>query len=246
MSQLQKFGTYTADAAAKARKEESSSSWLKLSPGTNIIRLLPPLVGMIEPWVTIYQHFIKLPGEGNRLVFNCPRRMNNERCPSCEKGDRLRATGRPADEKAAREWFPSQRNIAFAIDREDPEKGIQILGFGATIKNRLRHFREKLKKDITSFDKGFDIVIERMGQGLNTEYQVDLGEQCPILDNMTQLEEWAADLPDLQDFAKVLPYETIIEKFAAANGVEPPAGPKQVGGTVQDDDNELDDSETPY
>lgn len=247
MSQLEKFGSYTKEAAAKARQEESSAGWLKMKSGTNVIRILPPMVGMTEPWVTIYQHFIKVPG-GGQVVFNCPRRMENKRCPACEKGDRLKATGNPADEKAARDFWASQRNIAFAIDRDDPDAGIQLFPFGATIKTRLRHFREKLGKDYTDFENGFDIVIERMGQGLSTEYQTDLGEQCPIIGDMSKLEAWANDLPDLKSFTKVLDYDTIVEKFATAGGAPPPTQHKSVGpsSSVQDDENEIDDGSDPY
>jgi len=217
MSQLQKFTSYTKEAAAKARGEESGAGWLKLKPGTNIVRLLPPMVGMPEPWVTIFQHFIKAPGN-TQVVFNCPRRMENLRCPACEKADKLKATGNPADEKLSKEFWASQRNIAFAIDRDEMDKGVQMFAFGSTIKTRLRHFREKLGKDYTDFENGYDIVIERIGQGISTEYQTDLGEQGPITHDMKKLEGWVADLPDLKSFAKVLDYDTIVEKFAAVSG----------------------------
>lgn len=248
MSQLEQFGSYTKEAASKARAEESTAGWMKLKQGTNIVRILPPVKGNPEPWVTIYQHFIKIPG-AKQVVFNCPRRMENKRCPACEKGDRLKATGNPADEKAARDFWASQRLIAFAIDRDEMDKGIQLFPFGATIKNRLRHFREKLGKDFTDLNNGFDIVIERMGQGLSTEYQTDLGEQCPVVGDMSKLEAWAQELPDLNSFAKVLDYQTIVEKFATAGGV---AGgsqqslPSSSSGSVQDDENEVDDGGDPY
>jgi len=221
MSQLEKFTTYTPEAARKARSEEQGAGWLKLKPGTNIVRLLPPMVGMDEPWITIHQHFIKAPG-GSQIVFNCPRRMENKRCPACEKADKLKASGNPADEKLSKEFWAAQRNIAFAIDRDEMDKGVQMFAFGATIKTRLRHFREKLNKNYTDFRNGFDIVIERVGQGLSTEYQADLGEQCPITQDMKKLEEWVADLPDLKSFAKVLDYDAIVEKFAAVSGAAAP------------------------
>jgi len=187
-----------------------------------------------------------VPG-GSQVVFNCPRRMENGRCPACEKADRLKGSGNPADEQLAKEFWPGQRNLCFAVNRDDPEAGIQILAFGATIKNRLRHFREKLGKNFTAFDDGFDIVIERMGQGLKTEYQTDLGEQCPIVGDMAKLEEWVKDLPDLNDFAKVLDYQTILEKFSTAGAPVAAARPAvAAAATVQDDENDVDDGADPY
>ena len=37
--------------------------------------MLPPLVGMVEPWITIYQHFIKVPGG----KFQANNRMYSEK-----------------------------------------------------------------------------------------------------------------------------------------------------------------------
>jgi hypothetical protein len=243
MSQLEQFGSYTKAAAAKARSEEANAAWLKMQPGTNVVRLLPPLVGMDEPWITIYQHFLKIGGK--TVVFNCPRRMENKRCPACEKGDRLKATGNPADEKAAKDYWAGQRNIAFAFNRDDMDSGVQMFPFGKKIKDRLRHFREKLGKDYTDFETGFDIVVERSGTGLNTDYQTDLGEQCSIVADMSQLEKWVKDLPDLKSFAKVLPYDTIVEKFAGST--PPPATTSRpaIAG-VQDGAGEVDDGSDPY
>ena len=247
-SQLSKFGSYSKEDAAKGRQEESSTGWLKLKSGTNIIRIMPPLVGMSEPWVTIFQHFIKVPG-GSQVVFNCPRRMENERCPACEKADRLKASGKASDEAAAKELYASARNIAFAIDREDPDSGIQLMPFGTTVKKRLRHFREKLGKDFTSVEDGIDIVIERMGEGMNTEYQCDLGEQGPVHTDMAQFAKWAEELPDLKDFAKVLPYSTIVEKFAQAGlgGKAAGAQPRlQASSSVEDDQGDVDGGTDPF
>jgi len=248
MSQLEKFGSYSKEDAAKGRQEDSTTGWLKLKPGTNIIRMMPPLVGMTEPWVTIYQHFVKVPG-GKQVVFNCPRRTENKRCPACEKADRLKATGNPADEEAARQYYAGARNISFAINREDQDSGIQLMPFGTTVKKRLRHFREKLGKDFTNLENGFDLVIERMGEGLKTEYQCDLGEQGPVLGDMDKFAGWVEELPELSSFTKVLPYDTILEKFATAGGGGVPSNRQLSGGSsssVQDDENDIDSGSDPY
>lgn len=216
MTQLSKFGSFTKEAAKAEASAGQSQEWLKLNTGTNVVRILPPLAGKTSPWVTIYQHFIKVPG-AKAVVFNCPRRMANMRCPACEKADRLRATGNPADERASKEFNPSMRTISFGLDRENPEKGIQMFAFGAMIKKRLIHFREKLDKDFTHPTEGFDLVIDRTGQGLDTEYQTDLGTQGPITNNEAQLDQWLDGLPDLDSFSTVLSYEQIVAKFSATN-----------------------------
>lgn len=246
-SHLNQFTEYTEENAAKGRAEDANAGWMKTQPGTNVVRILPPLKGMTEPWITIYQHFIKVPG-GSQVVFNCPRRMANQACPACEKADRLKAAGDAASEKSAQDYWPAQRNIAFAIDRDDPEKGAQLFPFGATIKKRLRHFREKLKNNYTDFKTGSDIVIEKSGQGMKTEYQCDLGGQCAITDSKKQLEEWVSDLPNLNDFAKVMDYDAIMQKFSATAGEGAPPQQRQVGGStktssIDDDAGSVDDED---
>lgn len=246
MSQLERFAKYTKESAAKARVEDNNAGWLKLNPGTNVIRLLPPLVGMAEPWVSFVQHFIKGAGD-SKIVFNCPRKMGNGRCPACEKVDRLKATGNPADEKIAKGFYASNRNVGFALSRDTPDLGVQIFGFGSTVKKRLRHFREKLNIDFTDLMSGRDLVIEKMGDGMDIEYQVDLGEAGPVFHDMKKFEAMLDALPDLNDFTKVLSYDTILEKFAGITGggappsntraIAAPATSRRSASTnVQDDD----------
>lgn len=236
MSQIsKKFTSYTKEAATRGRKDEATTTWLKINPGTNIYRFLPPLVGFDEPWVTFHQHFLKLDGQEKPLVVNCPRRMNNDRCPICEYGDKLKATGRPSDEQKAKQFWASARNAAFVIDRDDPEKGIQILGFGVTIKDRLRYFREKRNKDITHLVDGYDVIVERTGTGFDTKYQVDLGDPGPTIEDLSKLDEMAEGLMDLNDLAVVLPYEVIRERFMSAMGMGAPApAARSIASGVQD------------
>ncbi len=148
--------------------------------------------------------------------------------------DAMRA-GDAASEKMAKEFWSSQRNIAFAVNRDDPEAGVQMFPFGTTIKKRLRHFVLKLGKNYTDFKEGFDIVIERTGQGLDTEYQSDLGEQCAITDSKKQLEQWVSELPDLHSFAKVLSYDEIMQKFSAVSGQPSPARKAVASATIDAD-----------
>ena len=146
------------------------------------------------------------------------------------------------DERASKEFNPSMRNIGFAIDRENPEKGIQMFAFGAMIKKRLIHFREKLDKDFTHPAEGFDLVIDRTGQGLDTEHQTDLGSQGPITNNDAQLDQWLEGLPDLDTFAKVLTYDEIVAKFSASGAapqVEQRPQPQAIDTTAVSDDDDL-------
>jgi hypothetical protein len=235
MSQLSNFGSYSKEAAAKAKAAESSADWLKLKSGTNIIRLLPPWGDNLEPWVTTYQHFIKDPGGGKPTVFNCPKRAGVGDCPSCAMGERLNGIDE-ASKKAAAPYWPSQRNFAFAIDRSNPAAGIQVFGFGATIKKRLRFFAQEKGKDFTNFENGYDIEIIKTGEMLSTEYNVDLGDKCPVIPEMEDLEGMLTGLVDLNGFTKILDFDALVEKFRGAAGASHAAAAAITSGgsNVQD------------
>lgn len=220
MSQI--FTEYTEDAATKGRQSESKTEWLKTEQGENFFRIMPPLQGMSEPWVTVFQHFHKLPN-GKIFVFNCPQRMLNKPCPTCMKKSKLEGATDAASIKEMENCKVSSRNIAFAIDRDNPEAGIRAFGFGATIKDRLRYFRDKLKKDFTNLQTGFDVVIDKTGEGLGTKYQVDTGAQGPVVESgsMKAFNRWAEDLPDLRDFQKVLEFDEIVNKASHLLGATP-------------------------
>lgn len=244
MSQI--FTDYTADAATKGRQSESKTEWLKPELGENLFRILPPLKGMAEPWVTVHQHFHKT--NGKIFVFNCPTRMANQRCPTCEQKTRLEKAGDTASLKKAEECKVSTRNFAFAIDRENPDAGIRVFGFGATIKERFRNFRDKQKKDFTDLKEGFDVLIDKSGEGLNTKYQVDTASQCPVVEegSMKAFNKWAGELPSLTDFMKVMEFDDIVNKAALVLGVTPPQQANQLAAaaeTVEDDIGDVDSDE---
>jgi hypothetical protein len=73
MSNLQKYGGYSEEAA-KAEQEElekGGGDFMKLEVGKNVIRILPPPIGHTTPFIVVHQHFIKLPGMDSPASFNC-------------------------------------------------------------------------------------------------------------------------------------------------------------------------------
>lgn len=209
------FGTFTKDDAVKTREGMSSGAdWIKYDKNVTVVtRFLPPLQGEALPWELIYQHFIKIPG-GKTLTFNCPRKMKNERCPACEKADKLDATGNTNDEVLAKEFRPGFRAIARAFDRDRMDAGVRPVGISSTVMKRLNHFREKLNKDFVNPNTGSDIAIEYLGQA--PWYQVDLLDPSPLASTpqgLADIVQQMRNLP-LKPFAKVLSYEDIVAKFS--------------------------------
>lgn len=216
------FGGFSKDAAQEeAAKVDTKKNYLdKLPVGTTVLRLMPPSIGRDRPWVTVHQHFVRLPGVEKPLVFNCPLKMLNQPCPACERAAQLGQSPNPQDQKMAKEWSPQFRAFANVIDRKNPEKGPQLWGFGLMIFKRLTYFRENedfYGKDYTDPFSGRDIVVQRTGTNMDTRYQVDLAQKdAALAKSEEQMIEWAKLMADLDEVAKVLTWAEITERAKKA------------------------------
>jgi len=112
------WGVEQAEADLAKSQAEGAGDYLKLPLGTSVLRFLPPASGRSSPFVSVKQHFIEIPGGGQQkgVGFVCPRAHGGERCPACEKADRLKATGNKADYEAAKKLYPKTRHFANAIE----------------------------------------------------------------------------------------------------------------------------------
>ena len=182
-------------------------------------------MGVNTPFKPVYQHYFKSPMSGDTLSFTCPRMMAKQKCPLCMKAAEFSKSRSKADKDAAREFMPRRRIMANIIDRQDPEAGPKIIGFGKTIQESLVAIRsdEDAGGDYTHPTSGFDIVIERKGAGLNTKYSVIPARQDSPMGNM----EWIAMQHDLEQFGAVESYEDLVAKLREATGGSTAAEPSQ-------------------
>jgi hypothetical protein len=259
MSNLAKYGSYDSAAAQKEKDEMAGSgnSFMKLSVGKNVVRIMPPPPGANSPFKIIFQHYINIAGQTIPVVFTCPRMMERSRCKACERGDALRKSGNKADRDAARDWFPSRRVFCNVIDRNDEEAGPKILAFGRQIHEDLIGVRED-NGDFCHPITGFDVVIARVGTGKNdTKYSVRASrETTKLADTEKAIDGWLEGANDLDQFARVLSDEEMEDKMAgrmpsggggAEKQISKGAGserkPKSTTRNVQDDaiDGEVDD-----
>lgn len=194
MSNLAKYQSFDMEAAAEEQKalDEAGGDFIKTQDGKNSYRFLPTPIewGLKSPFVKVYQHFLDAPG-GKKIVFNCPRIMDKRPCAACAKSDKLRATGNPRDRDEAYKYQAKLRVFANVIDRANPDKGPGILGFGKTILQELVRIRSDADDggDYTNpGEDGFDIIIHRKGQDLQTEYTVKPSRSNSALGNMDWLE----------------------------------------------------------
>lgn len=210
--QIQKWGSYDLDAAKTEEEklgENSGGQFFNFVAGKNRIRFLPPPVGKRTPFLLVQQHYIEV--QGGAASFNCPRLMANERCPGCEKADRLKASGNAADFEEAKKYFPKLRVYANIIDRAHPELGPQVVAYGKMIHEKLVKLRtdEDAGGDFTHPETGFDMVVEKTGEKKSTKYEVRPARHSSPLGDF----EWIETQHDLSRHANVPSIDEIREKF---------------------------------
>jgi hypothetical protein len=227
---LAQYGSYEMDAAEDEKKvldQEGGGDFAKIVPGRNVFRILPPMLGERTPFVVVYQHYINVPGAKGPVVFVCPRLTAKQRCPACEKADKLRRSGNPADMDYAYQMNARRRVFCNVINRKEPERGVQVLGFGKSIHEQLNALRRDPDAggDFTHPETGFDVVIERTGSGKNdTEYQVFAARRSSALGDLSLLEQRV----DLTRYSAVKSVDEIMELLSGvASGTTGGRVPRQ-------------------
>lgn len=193
-----KYNDYEMEVAQGELEESEASggaNFLKVKPGKNYLRILPPVAGARSPFRVTYQHYINMPGvNGKSKSVICARLEAKKRCLVCEKVDELRQSQAQADQRAASDLFARRRVFANVIDRNDEEHGPKIWAFGKTVHEQLLALRtdEKGGGNYAHPEDGFDIIVERKGTGKNdTEYTVR-GDRnsSPLGPSEEVMQEW--------------------------------------------------------
>jgi hypothetical protein len=222
MANLQKYSDWSMDEAEEAEKEleklGSNADFLKFDKGKNVLRFLPGKVGE-KPFVLVQQHFIEIPGSTSPIVFACPRIHAKRACPACEQADKLRASGNPADYDRAGKLIPRLRVFANVISRKDPEKGPVVAAFGKQVYEQLIALRKNEDAGGNFTDpgpNGFDVIVEKSGEGLKTEYKVWPQRKTSPLGN----DEWLDVMHDLKRYARVASPEEL-NRMLGSQGASP-------------------------
>ena len=245
MGNLVKYGSYTEEAAAHEKElldKQGGGSFFNPEQGDNVIRFVPPPVGRNTPYAMVHQHFIKIPGAQSPASFNCPRMMAQRACPACQMADKLYKSGNPVDKENSKEYKAKLRVYAPIIDRQHPEKGVQIYAFGKQVHDQLITIRND--GDYTHPIEGYDIVVNRTGKGKDTSYQVRAARKnSQLADTADQMNEWIELQPDVTKYSKVPSDDDIRSALNMPSGSgSTPGGVgsttmtrRQVSRTAQDD-----------
>lgn len=184
MSNIQQYPGFSEEAADQDIAEAnamSGSIYMDLEQGENVIRFLPIAPGMKSPYRKTSMHYIEIPGHDRKFVFACPRVELRQPCLACAKERELARSPAPADREAASQVGSNLRVLANVRNRKVPDAPPMVLGFGKMILNALTAIRKskRLGGDFTNpGPDGFDIIINKTGEGLGTRYTVS-GDRTP-------------------------------------------------------------------
>jgi hypothetical protein len=194
---------------AKAEAERRKAKFWKLKEGRNVVRILPPWEGADEFYKPYGQHF-KIGLEGKTIVY-CPNDTLGLPCPVC---DGIKAMWKGADaagdeelKKRLKDISSTPRFMVNLIDRKEPEKGIQQ---GDIPKSVMESIWNKMVDpdagvgDITDPKAGYDVIIVRRGEGINTKYDVSIATKPSVVDPGV-----LEGIVDLDALIKVESYENL-------------------------------------
>jgi hypothetical protein len=198
---------------------------LQVADGDNVIRLIPPTWDDADHYgLDIYVHYEIGPDKGTYLCLN---KMKGEKCPICEERVRAQKDG---DDEYAKKLEPKKRVLVYAIDRNKEKEGLKVWAMPWMLdRDIVKVSVDKRSGEVMMIDhpeEGYDVMFEKHGKGMRTEYiGVSIDRRPSPLSNDKAL-DLAQETP-LPDLLKFYPYEHIASIF---DGGSAPASDSRSSG----------------
>jgi hypothetical protein len=190
-----------------------NSQFYQWKDGRNVVRILPGTNGR-QPFLQFWKHFVKGAENGKAWGGACPLKMAKQPCPVCKVAGKL-SRGTEADRELANDMTARGRVIANLLDRSAPDMGPQVAEFGPAIYNQVKDIMKNLGEDPTHPTEGFDLIVEKSGKGLRTEYKVTpVRKNSALHDDARQMNDWLQSAADLGMYAVVQAEHEIAGKLA--------------------------------
>jgi hypothetical protein len=249
-----------------------AKGFLRLSDGRNIIRILPAVGEMEFFFQEVGKH--NLPPDGKKS-FYCPKFTSggNLECPICDYVDELYKSGDKVNKELASKLRVRRMFWMNAVDRGNAKAGPQVYTPGVTVFGTIASLiGDPDYGDIFDPTDGTDLIIEKSGKELDTEYQVKPKRtSTPLSDDEDEMKKWLKDAKDLSfvevsddpeedaELSKghavfVLPYERLEKEFSSVadsdededeDEDDEPRPAKRKAVSKRKDEDEDDEEETP-
>lgn len=196
------FGNFANEEKSVRQTSTSNADYVKLETGENRLRILPGSFGELgRPFVEYDRHYLN----GKYYSYAGDKSLN----PIEQKGwsifNDLKAEGKEKTDlgkKMFKKFLPQIVCTANVINRADAVPVPKKL----TISRALMQKIAKVAKDagdITDPVEGRDVIIERTGTGLHTEYDVRVAiEPSPLSDDKEMSETLLGQIEDLDDWLR--------------------------------------------
>lgn len=164
--------------------------------GKSTIRILPPTKDMEFFFSSVGRHFFP-----NRKYAMCPKFCTDGElpCPICEITDQL-YKGTKADRELAKELARKKSFWMNVVVRDkNGDHGPYIWSPGPMAFGQIINLINDVDYgEVYDVDAGYDLTIEKTGEGLKTEYSVlPRPKQTPLSDDPDEAEGWLNDAKDL-------------------------------------------------
>ena len=204
--------------------------------GRSEIRIMPEVGEMTFFYQQVGTHM--LPDTENKKQFYCPAFTSEGEleCPICKYVEQLKREGSKASLALADALRVKKKFWMNVIDRGREGSGPQIFTPGVMVFGQISSLiSDPDYGDIFDIDKGIDIIIERHGKGLETEYNVKpKRDDSPLHEDPDVVTEWLKKARDLtpvevsedkeedEELTKghilyVLPYDRLKAEFDAVD-----------------------------
>jgi len=171
--------------------ELQTGSYFTPKPGQNRVRFLPPKEPTDVYYREVYVHWNV--GPAKQMVL-CLAKSRGQRCFICEQIAALRAVNDPAraphSQALAEDMQANYRAYYNIIDLGGDVSKPLVFSSGSTIfKGVMAFVVDPDWGDVTNPQTGFDMVIERQGTDINTDYTVRAVREPSALKDMSILEK---------------------------------------------------------
>jgi hypothetical protein len=182
--------------AQSGRREKT----FKCQPGKSRVRILPGWRGEGDEmfFADFGQHFIKDMKGDLKSVYVCTDKAYGKACPICDAIEHGIKESTDDDVIEALKEGKSKGRVLFNVlhlDGDDPLTPV-ILDLTPTTAEKVFDLMEEYG-NITDLDEGVDLVINRTGKGLNTEYSVLPSPKSKAVDKAV-----LKNLHNLDDYVK--------------------------------------------
>jgi hypothetical protein len=142
------------------------------------------------------------------------------------------------DEQSEAEGMGARpRFLISIVDYSDPEAGVQVWPCPVTVFRQLKKFRlnEDEYGDMTDLERGYDIIIERTGSGINTKYDATPARKDSVFPTkellnhrvesvaelFQQLKDEELELPDLAEVQNFVDDDELERIYKGVSGGRP-------------------------